>query len=515
MLESIRTNLKGTLVVVVIIIFIVPMVISGVGTTFLGGAGAAGGAADVNGEIVSAMSLDRAMRNERNRLLQMGGIDASSPLLEDANLKKSALDRLISRSVLITNASANGMAISEQQYAKSLLETEAFLTDGQFDQQKFRTLLAQSGYTTSDYRKEFSGDLLLSQQVNGVQSSAFISDFEFSQIARLTHQKRDFFSIVIPKTEVSESVTVSEEEILEYYDANQALFSVPEKVQLEYLELNLEDLADAISVEESDIRAQYEAEIANFDSEASYTVAHILIEDSDQENISVISEALANGQDFSELAKEYSDDFASKDIGGDLGVFTKGMFPEEFENALYALEEGQVSGPTETEFGTHFIKAVSKETVEVPSYESLKERIQRDIALVSAKEEFSIALDQLGELTFSSDGLADAAEQMNLTISTTGFFDRSKGEANAITSFAKVRSAAFSDDVKLSGHNSNIVELSPERSVVVRVANTQESFVSPLAEVRSTVEQNIKNEKVEAELASKAAELEEMILAGL
>jgi len=477
MLESIRSNLKGTLVVIVIVIFVVPMVISGVGTTFLGGSGAAGSAAEVNGEPINNLAVERAMRLERNQLLQMGGIDATSPLLEEANLKSAALDRLVGRSVIVTNGATNGMTVSEQQYAKMLLSEEAFLTDGKFDRQKFQALLAQSGFTASSYREELTEELILRQQTTGIQSSSFITDFEFAQIARLTHQKRSFFAIEIPRDSFVESVSVTDEEILEFYDTERASFTVPEKVKLEYLELSLEQLASEIEVDEADIVAQYEAEIANFTSNDTYTVAHILVEDSDSQKIQEITQALAEGKPFAELAKQYSDDFASKDAGGDLGVLTAGMFPESFEEALYKLDTGEVSEPVKTEFGTHFIKAVSKTTVDVPTLDSQRDRISREIALIEAREEYSVALDQLGELTFSSDGLGDAAKKMNLKVRETEYFDQFSGQSDSISSLPQIREAAYSDDVKISGHNSNVIEISLEQSVVIRVAEVPESLV--------------------------------------
>ncbi len=513
MLESIRQNLKGTLVVIVIIIFIVPMVISGVGTSFLGGSSATD-AAVVDGESISKLTLDRAIRSERARLLQAGGIDVSSPLLEESNLKANALERLTRRASLIANGKRHSMAMSDASYVNSLMGQEAFMTDGNFDEQKFRSLLAQSGLTSSSYKKELAEDLIVQQQITGLDKSAFVSDFEFSQIAKLTHQKRSFYAIKIPKELVSSQIQVLESDLLEYYEANQETFRVPEKVKIEYVEINVEDLAKNIEVNEQDIRDQYEAEIANFSSSDTYSVAHILVEDSEQSTIDTISEALAAGTDFSELAKTYSDDISSSETGGELGILTLGMFPTEFEEAVLKLEQGQVSAPVKTEAGTHFIKALSKQSTDVPSYESRESDIRNTLAMVSATEQYDIAVDQLGELTFSSDDLNDASQQLNLSVQSTEFFDRSTVDSGSILAFEKVRTAAFSDEVKLSGHNSNTLELSPTRTVVLRVSETQDTFVTAFDDVRVALEKEVVANKTRLALDEQADELKTKIEAG-
>ena len=81
--------------------------------------------------------------------------------------------------------------------------------------------------------------------------------------------------------------------------------------------------------------------------------AHILIE-----KLSLAQEIkakIANGESFSNLAKQHSVD-GSKKRGGDLGLFGRGMMVKEFEKAAFALEKGQVSDIVKTQFGYHIIK---------------------------------------------------------------------------------------------------------------------------------------------------------------
>ena len=81
--------------------------------------------------------------------------------------------------------------------------------------------------------------------------------------------------------------------------------------------------------------------------------AHILVE---KESVAKhILDRLNAGEDFSKLAEEYSID-GSRRRGGDLGYFGRGAMVKEFENASFALKQGEVSGIVKTQFGYHIIK---------------------------------------------------------------------------------------------------------------------------------------------------------------
>ena len=511
MLASVRENLKGTLVVVVVVIFIIPMVISGVGTGYLGSV-AGNEVAKVDGEAISREQLERGVSIRRDQLLQQQQLSADSPMLRDENLRASVLQSLTRRQALINAGAQSGMSVSDAAYRDALLQQEGFKTDGKFDSQRFRMLLRQNNLTPASFRELIESDLIINQQSQGLNLSSFATQAEFAQLVKLTHQKRSFSSIKIPVSSAVDNVSVSDDEIQNYYDANQQRYAVPEKVKVVYVELTLDALAKQISVEESQIREQYEEEIKNFNADANYTVAHILLEDNDSSKIAEIQTRLADGDSFADLAQEYSDDIATNADGGVLGVMSAGMFPSEFENAAQALEEGQVSEPVKTDAGTHFIKLVKKESVEIPSFDERKKAISDAIALAEAREDYALKLDTLGELTFSAENLDAAAAALGLEVQESSFFDRNSG--SGIAEDAAVRQAAFDEEVLVNGHNSNTLELGPERALVLRVGERKESYVKSLDDVRALVESALLREKQQDYLKALAGDVAAKLRAG-
>ncbi|MBU2984023.1 SurA N-terminal domain-containing protein [Saccharophagus degradans] len=512
MLQNVRDNLKNKVVFGIVVLVMLIMVVGGVGSVNLNSIGG-NDVASVGGEGVSAVELGRAVAMRKDQLLA-NGVDPTSDFVKEQNLRQQILPQLVRRKALLVTAEEAGVGAAVAEVEKAILGQEAFKVGGKFDPQTYRRLIGNAGYLPATYKVAVAEDIILSHQSSGLAGSAFVSDEEINALVAILNQKRSFFGITIPKETVGDEVTVTPEQIEAYYQANQQEFSVPAKVSVDYIEISVAEIAKTIAVDEADIKAQYEQEKADFVESSEYEIAHILIADGDESasKIEEVQTQLAAGEAFETLAETYSDDFGSRETGGSLGVLTPGIFPEEFEQAVYALEEGEVSEPVATDAGTHFIKVTSKKVEALASYEERKPEIKKAIQNLRAESFYVDQYAELEELTFNAGDLTVAADQLGLTVKQSPLFERNFG--NGVAKEVKVRNAAFSEDVLLSGRNSPVIEISNSKAMVLRKRSHNPEHIAALELVSSQIQQKLQAQAVQAKLAELAKNIQSEIAAG-
>ncbi|MFG6149535.1 peptidylprolyl isomerase [Halobacillus sp. B23F22_1] len=146
--------------------------------------------------------------------------------------------------------------------------------------------------------------------------------------------------------------------------------------------------AENVDISEEEMQSYYER------MKTEVEASHILVED--EETANEVKEKLDDGEEFADLASEYSTD-GSAEQGGELGYFGPGTMDSDFEDAAYELEVDEVSDPVQTQFGYHIIKVTDKREVEdVDSFEDSKDEIKR--TLVSQKVDQQELQNQMNQL---------------------------------------------------------------------------------------------------------------------
>jgi foldase protein PrsA len=125
---------------------------------------------------------------------------------------------------------------------------------------------------------------------------------------------------------------------------------------------------------EDDLKAYYEKNKESFGTPEQVKASHILLKT--KAEAEEVLQQLKQGADFATLAKEKSIDTGSKDNGGDLGYFGKGVMNEQFEKAAFALKKGELSGVVESPNGFHIIKVTDHKDAVIPAYEDVKTEVK-------------------------------------------------------------------------------------------------------------------------------------------
>ena len=508
MLDSFRTNMRTFALGIVIVIGFI-FVFSGTGTMFLSG-NSSDAAVVVGGEIIREIDVLRSISRQKQRILSENeGLDPS--VLDDSLIRPSAVEQLISRQLLVQASGDRRMTVSPREVDQYILDIESFQTDGVFDQDLYKFAILNQGYTSADFKQQVKNDMLIQQLVQGLTDTAFTTDGELAALAAVTEQQRNYYYLTVPADEIRSSITLTEAQVNEFYEANKAAYQTEPKVSVDYIELSSDILADPTLITEDLVAARFEEEILSRDMAESRQAAHILLEDPADELVAEIQAKLDDGQDFARLASEYSVDFGSAETGGDLGYTSGDTFPEEFEKALKSLSIGSVSNPVKTNSGTHFIKLLD---IQQQSFVLAEEtpRITRDLMLEATTDTLVAKLELLKELSFNAESLAEVAEDVGLEMVTSEAFTQAGGEG--IAAIPSVIRAAFSTEVVEDKFASEVIDLGNDRYVVVKLNEYYEARQQELAEVRDLLETTYTQQLVEETLADKGAGLAARVEAG-
>jgi peptidyl-prolyl cis-trans isomerase D len=285
-------------------------------------------------------------------------------------------------------------------------------------------------------------------------------------------------------------------------------------VNLRYIEISMGQLESKVKVDDTQLRAYYEEQKAKtperFTQPEQRRVRHILLQVTEpKEDAAVKAKAESilkraqGGEDFSKLAKEFSQDTGSAQQGGDLGWSERKVWVAPFADAAYSMKEGEIRGPVKTQFGYHILKLDGIQPAAVKTFEQGKSDLEAEYRRNEAERLFNNAQDQLADAALQNTTDIDVvARKAGLTVHDIPEFSRIEGGGD-LGKAAPVLEAAFSQDV-LDGRLSPMVEVEKGRGVVLRATDHKLPQQKPLEAVRIDVVAGWKKQRG-AELAASAA----------
>lgn len=519
MLEKIRDGSQGVIAKGILVLVILSFAFAGV-SSYLGSTTDVP-AAEVNGDKITKAELEQAYQSERSRMEQQLGemfaaLSADEKYLQ--SIKQSVLERLVADKLIDQAAKAMGLRVSDEQIVAAMRAEPAFQTDGKFDNDRYQAILRQLGYQPQTFRDMMRVDMTRRQLTAALVGTEFVLPGEAKQLAELQGQTRDVRYVIVDSAPFLATAVVTDEQVKNYYDANQGQFMSPEMVSLEYVELNAADFAKNNPVSDDEAQTYYEEHKAQYVSNEKRLAAHILVMPGNDEAAAKakaedLAKQLDSGADFADLAKANSDDTLSAEQGGKLDWFEPGVMDPAFDAALFALNKGQHSAVVKTDFGFHIIKLLDVQSGATVPFADVKAKIVAQLQDKKAVDQFYSLQSKLADTSYEvPDTLSETAKAVGVDVKTTALFSRDNAPAEL--NKPDLVKAAFSETVMLKGLNSEVIELEPNHVVVIRVKEHHDAGTLALAEVKANITERLKQDQANEAARAKAQELMAQVKAG-
>lgn len=477
--------------------------------------------AKVAGQSITQQEWDAAQGRQMERFRQIFGDQFNPAMFDTPEARQGVLDNLIAQKALSVYVADNHLSVSDDALRKTIIGIEG-LSDpnGKFDKKRYEALLSAQGLTPEKFEAGLRRDLAIEQTNALVQGTAFSPIAVAKRIAALNQQVRDVQELPFTLNTFKDQVKLSDSMLQAYYEKNAARFEQPETVKAEYVVLSGELVEEQIKVSDADVQNYYDQNISRYKVDQQRRASHILITAVKDAPASIKAEAKAkaekilaqvrkNPTEFAKLAKENSQDPGSAERGGDLDFFGKGMMVKPFEDAAFALKEGEISDIVQSDFGFHIIRLTAIKPGGTRALAEVKDNIVDEIRRQQAGQKFAEVAEQFSNMVYEqSDSLKPVADKLGLKIETIEGLTKVPNPAlpkEAAFNQPKFLAALFSNESTRNKRNTEAVEVAPRVLVAGHVLEYKPVTRLPLSEVKTVIEARLTSEEAE-KLARQAGE---------
>lgn len=501
--------MTGPRLLIVVLVCALPFVFLGtssLGTTFNTSFG------NINGEDVKEIDLQIASNSTVQKFKSVYGEEFDFDMLDEEFKADAIKQELIIQKVLYSGAKSMGLInqSTELEIKKEIIKSPRFQVDGEFNENVYEAQVNSSGFTKESYIEIMTGLSASELYRSSLNAVNFVTDQELYQLASLLEKSTNIDFIKINFNNLKSEIVNTEDEIKNFYEANEILFFSDEQKSFKYLILDQSDYSELIEVPDSYLEDGYQNYLNEFVNAAQTRISHIMIDKNNYEtredavdSINKIEELLKNGDNFSELASVYSEDIVTSDIGGDLEYFDKDIFPIEFNEAIKDLELNEVSKIVELEDTFHILKITEKNLSKPLSADEVKDNL---LAELIETESYALMLDEftnLEDMIFNNDSFDQISMASSKTVYTSDLYTKNNFDFDSNNQV--IKDYLFSPNTIIGEPFS--VDLG-NRIIIMALDRLIEPQLQSLESVKDSVINMITNSKAEEKMNLLATEIQ-------
>ncbi|HEX5482348.1 MAG TPA: peptidyl-prolyl cis-trans isomerase [Terriglobia bacterium] len=459
--------------------------------------------ASLNGGNITIQNLQQAISNQ----LRTAGNDPKAI----THIAQSALDQMILRRALITQAHKMGLEVSNQELVAGLRQIPFLYQNGQFiGMAEYENLVQQeTGMAVPQFEAQMRESILVRKLRQTVTDDVEITPAEVHEDFLRRNEKAKINYVVFEPSEFVNAVKVTPAAIETYFTANRLHYKIQEQRKVKYVLIPPDSVRSQVQVSEADLQRYYNQHLAEYRVPDRVKVAHILFKTTgdtpqqaaqEQATAEKVLEQIKAGANFAQLAKKYSQDTGSAVKGGELGWIERGQTVKAFEDAAFSMKPGQISNLIKTQYGYHIIKVEGRQVAHVETLDDVKDAIRQTLEkqkLAQAQQAVAAKFQQA--LKAKPDDFEAAAKQNGLQAAETPLFSYNQPVPD-LGNNESFENLAF--QLPLDGVGDPITV--PKGVAVIQVTQIVPEHLPNLNEVKPRVEQDYRTEQSKLLTAEKA-----------
>lgn len=468
---------------------------------------------------ITEQEFDHLLRNQFDRMQSQFSEDFDPALLDQPNVRRDLLDRLIQRQLLVELAQNEHFSASDNALRLYIASLPELQENGTFSAERYEEVLRTVGMDPQGFEQTQRAELALERVTEPILESIILPEKIKNLIVHAMVDGREVQRSFFPLTDDLLAQEVSDDELINWYETHKEEYELPEYVNVEYVILNEEAARSSVPTpSDEELKQYYEQNKKRFQSTAQARIAHIFINEinnHDEQELRAHAEEIANEaqqspNQFDKLAVEHSQDKGSAKQGGDLGWLTEGSLPGPLNEAAFALGKGDVSGVIEGDGGYHILKIIDTKPKQTKPLSEVREQILAEITEQLAADQFAQMATNLTELIYEHpDSLEPAAQALGLELKQakglaregvleTPIFGENAAyqtEDAAVLEDPQVRRALFDRQTLAALENSGVIEIAPDLLIAARATELVPAHIPNLEQVKMLVEKALRKDK--------------------
>jgi len=464
------------------------------------------GVATVGSSKIGLQELQSALREQQDRMRAQLGGKVDPAMFDTPQVRRAVLDSMITQRLLAEQTRKSKLVVSNEQLVQFIAGVPSLQENGRFSKERYDAVVASQGLSKEMFEARLRQDLAMQQLMMPVSEAGINSQTAAGNWLASQLEQREIVQVLLVPDAYAGQVKLAADAVQKYYDANRKQFELPEQVRAEFLVLSRDLLMAATTVGDEEVKAYYQSHADRYKSGEVRRASHILIRAAKDAPAAEVAAAKAKAEEllaqvrkapgeFGKLAKQNSQDTLSAARDGDLDWFGRGAMAKTFEDAVFALKDGQISDVVRSDFGFHVIRLTGVRPEQVKPVAEVKAEIVAEIKKDSAAKKYSEAAEAFGNMVYEqADSLKPAAEKWKLTIAQSQWLARD-GKLAPPFDNRKLAAALFSDDALKNKRNTEAVEVAPGALVSARVLEHKPAALQPLEAVKADIEKRLIREE--------------------